>query len=79
MSNYIVTISTRDKWNADGSPIRIRLRNSMTSSRPLHIKACTAAALLGRRTASPWRPMGHGYNRPILPWTVRGDDNRGRP
>jgi hypothetical protein len=22
MSNYIVTISTRDKWNADGSPIR---------------------------------------------------------
>ncbi|MDQ3776138.1 MAG: hypothetical protein M3461_18200 [Pseudomonadota bacterium] len=22
MSNYIVTITTRDKWNADGSPIR---------------------------------------------------------
>jgi hypothetical protein len=22
MSNYIVTISTQDKWNADGSPIR---------------------------------------------------------
>jgi len=69
MSNYIVTISTRDKWNADGSPIRDTVAEfddleQAIAYQDLH-GGCVTRTEDGK---FPWRPMGHGYNGPILLW-----------